>query len=821
MKSSRSQCFHCGLGIAEAETVSGVISGKQQSFCCPACLAVASTIAGGGFESYYQFRTQADKQQPVIEEESGRFAVFDDTQFQQSFVQHSGEFATTNLLIGGMHCAACVWLIENFLVNLAGVERAAVSLTEQKLSLKWCSADISLGAICQAIAAIGYQAEPFGSQELLALQQREYHLSLRRLGVAGLGMMQVGMLTVALYAGDLQTIADQYRDLLRWTSLLITTAVVFYSARPFFTAAWRGIKGKKPGMDVPVAIAITLAYTASLRATVTGTGDVYFDAVVMFTFLLLGGRFLEMRARHHASRFGADLHSLLPGIVIKFDEKGGQQSVSRLTIKKGDCLLIKPGQVISADGVLIDGYGGVDESQLTGEFELVRKTINDKLIAGTINGGSALTMRVESTGADLQIEAINELLNSGRRDKPKIEQLADSIASYFIAIVLTVAIATYVFWMMQNPQQAFWTMLSVLVVSCPCALSLATPTVITAATNRLRRLGLLVTNPQVWEMLAGITHVICDKTGTLTVGKLSVSRVVTKATLSESQCLDIAAALEYASEHPIAIAFKQEQAPPVTEQLQMTVGEGIEAVITGERYRIGRYEYAAQLYSGASEKQPGTDGQWILLSHRSGPLCWFQLQDSVRSGAAELVEWLSGQGLIVEMLSGDSSGAAEKISQQLGLRKCNAGVTPKQKLDYIQQLQADGAKVLMLGDGINDVPVLAAADVSIAMTNASDLAKAQADCILLSGDLNDVSKLLTLAHQARRIIKQNLFWALCYNLAVIPMAAMGLIAPYLAALGMSLSSLLVILNALRLHRWQPNDKRVQAEPKPLLNGGAY
>ncbi len=866
------ECYHCGLPVAAGEQFCAQLNGDTlRHFCCPACRAIATTIVESGLGSFYQHQMPS-KQAASAESFDDTFTAFDDAEFQQRFVslqneapQHKPDqdstldqaaehsianntdqtsvatnattIATIDLLIGGMHCAACVWLLEKYLAEVPGVQRVSVNFSEQKATIQWQPGTVLLSHICQAISRLGYQPEPYSANDLIDMQRRENHQALRRLGVAGIAMMQVGMFAIALYAGALQGITQEYRDFMRWISLLVATPVILYCAKPFFIGAWRGLRLKKPGMDLPVAIAITLAYTASCRATITGSGDVYFDAVTLFTFLLLGGRYLEMRARHYSGGLNRDLSSLLPSTAIRLvpsqpdggsgnrtssgegpvneelsnEEPGSeepsneQQCIPLFKVKRGDQLLVKAGQTIPADGEIIAGHSHVNEAQLTGEFLPQPKTVGDNVVAGTLNGNGVLTMLVRSTGAQLQLQSINTLLQSAQSKKPKVAQLADRYASYFISVVLMLAAITYIFWRTfdggQYADNAFWVMLSVLVVSCPCALSLATPAALTAATNRLRSMGILVTEPQVWETMSTITHVVCDKTGTLTQGELSLATVKPAAQLNERQCIDIAAALESFSEHPIAQAFDIGPTAVAVSAVTIAAGEGVQGCINGETYRIGRSEYAATLYGKCNERAPGNE-QWILLSNEAGPLCWFELKDRLRADAGQLIAGLRTQNLAIHLLSGDSSGAAQQLSQQLKLDHCVAGASPQDKLDYIQALQQQGGKVLMLGDGINDIPVLAAADISVAMSNASNLAKTHADSILLSGKLCAVLTLIALASRTRRTIRQNIAWALGYNLLAIPLAMMALVPPYVAAIGMSVSSLVVVVNALRLQRYK-------------------
>ncbi len=821
----RVDCFHCGLPVAAGDQFFAELDGEQRHFCCPACRAVATTIVASGLSSYYRYKTVSDfiPDSDTIKE---TFSAFDDAEFQHRYVTTStvGEktIATTQLLIGGIHCAACIWLLEKYLGSLSGIEKASVSLSEQKAVISWRLDELALSEVCRAIASLGYLPEPYNDDHVQQLQRRENHLALRRLGIAGIGMMQVGMFAIALYAGALQSIQVEYRDFMRWVSLLVATPVVFYSAQPFFIGAWRGIKMKSPGMDLPVAIAIGLAYLASAKATMTGTGEVYFDSVTMFTFFLLAGRYFELRARHFGGRSSSDLNSLLPAIVSRIVGSIRAETISLFKVDVGDILRVKTGQVIPADGVVIDGYSGVDESQMTGEFSLQAKSAGDSLLAGTMNSTGVLTMEVQATGAGLKLQSINQLLLKAQSEKPAVSLLVDQISRYFVVTVLLITVLTYVFWMTYSSgaysDQAFWVMLSVLVISCPCALSLATPAALTAATNYLRKRGLLVTAQHVWEVMPKITDVVCDKTGTLTEGKLSINDIDPLGELSAQQCLAIAATLESYSEHPIADAFlsafnDSEQNLLPASAIELCHGQGVRGKVDGENYCLGSSEFSASVFDQTSALlTPGyAIGQWLLLSRKQGPVCWFRLTDTVREGALALVSNFKKKGLRVHMLSGDGSGAAKLLANQLGIETCIEGANPQEKLNYIHSIQKSGRKVLMLGDGINDVPVLAGADISVAMVNASNLAKTQTDSILLSGDLNGVLVLMDLAIRTGQVIRQNLAWALAYNVLAIPLAAMALIPPYAAAIGMSASSLVVILNALTLQR-EPRSDKAPADP---------
>lgn len=786
-------CYHCGLPVPSGQRYEVEIDGIARAMCCPACQAVAEVITAGGFGQYYQYRTENSERPEAAQE----FVAFNTPAFQSAFVSREKDGSVSvQLLLGGIHCAACVWLIEHYLRQLPGMRALRVSLTEQQASICWQPEQINLSEICAAIAAIGYEPQPFTHSRLEQLRDAEQRLALRRLGVAGIGMMQVGMYAIALYAGDLQDIALEYRNLLRWVSLLLTTFIISYAARPFFSGAWRSLKTRSPGMDLPIAIAIGLAYIASVHATVTGRGDVYFDSVSMFTFFLLCGRYLEMRARHRSGRVTADVLSLLPATVLRAVSNENYEAIPAANMMCGDTLLVRSGQVIPADGSVISGTSSVDEAALTGEFMPVNKQCGNSVSAGAINGENPLTIRVEAVGKNMRISRIKQLLDRAQDEKPKVEELAQRVALWFVLAVLSIAAMVWLFWHFNQPDLALAITLSVLVVSCPCALSLATPTAITAATNALRQRGLLVTRRVVWETLPGLKHVIFDKTGTLTKGRLRVDDVSVTGAADEQQCLRVAAALERGSSHPIANAFSSYDADLQVSSLHNETGQGVQGLVEGQLYRLGSVAYIADICGAVVVEQAQN---CIFLASKHGLLARFSLLDELKPEAATVIKQLQDNKLSVHLLSGDASGAAADIAGQLGISHVVEGAQPQDKLDYLQALQGKAQeKVMMVGDGINDIPVLAAADVSLAMPDASDLAKTSADCILLTPSLATLPALFAKANDTNKIIRQNLLWALLYNSSAIPLAALGFVPPYLAAIGMSASSIFVVTNSLRL-----------------------
>lgn len=803
-------CYHCGLPIPQHFNLTVDISGEPQSMCCPGCQAVALSIVDGGLENFYRFRSEhAQRPKQAAEHQ---WQVYDLAEVQTDFVTHlEGGEREAQLLIQGITCAACVWLLEKQLGALPGVTAVTVNASTHRCLVRWSSDAQTLSHIMSECQRIGYESSPASDEQAFQLRKKENRQALMRLGVAGIGMMQIGMVAIALYAGAAQGISEGMQSLLRYLSLVIATPVVFYSARPFFQAARRSLARahlKHLNMDVPVSFAIIAAYLASVYSTLTNTGEVYFDSVSMFTFFLLLGRYLEMRVRHANSLAMGNLSQLLPFTANRLGEPELQPvAVPLRSLVIGDRVLVRAGEVFPCDGCVLQGSSSVEEALLTGEAKPLRKNIGDAVIAGTLNTESALEVRVTGLGENTTLSAIDKLATRAELEKPQQQTLADKVAAYFVAAVLVLTALVGTFWYLHEPAQAFWIVLSILVVTCPCALSLATPLALAAATSAARRQGFLITRAHVLESLANITRLVFDKTGTLTLGQLRVKRCVPIQTqYNERHYLALAAALEKNANHPIASAFLVEPATSFTaSNLHQYTAEGVGGQINKLRYRLGSVEFVCKIFPDNIQPSfnalvPDEKLQWLLLGSELGPLAWFGLSDSVRDGAGPLLSYCNVEAIQTELLSGDASPAVAALAKDLGIQEFQAGAKPADKLERIHRLQALGERVLMMGDGINDVPVLAGADVSIAMGAATDLAQTRADAILLNNDLSAVARVRNIALKTRKIIRQNVTWALCYNALALPLAALGMVPPWAAAIGMSASSLVVTLNALRLNR---------------------
>ncbi|WP_372438001.1 heavy metal translocating P-type ATPase [Pseudomonas chlororaphis subsp. aureofaciens] len=809
-------CYHCALPVPAGSRFTAVVLGAPREFCCPGCQAVAEAIVAGGLESYYSHRSEASANPEALPVQLvDELALYDRADVQQPFVRHEGELAETTLLMEGISCAACGWLIEKHLRSLPAVAEARLNLSNHRLHVRWADSQLPLSQVLSELRLIGYAAHPYQADRASEQLASENRLALRQLGVAGLLWFQAMMATMATWPEFNIDLSPELHTILRWVALFLTTPIVFYSCAPFFKGALRDLRTRHLTMDVSVSLAIGAAYIAGIWTSITGVGELYFDAVGMFALFLLAGRYLERRARERTAAATAQLVNLLPASCLRLGTDGQSERILLSELRLGDKVLVHPGAILPADGKILDGQSSIDESLLTGEYLPQPRSIGDVVTAGTLNVEGALTVEVLALGQDTRLSAIVRLLDRAQAEKPRLAEIADRAAQWFLLFSLIAAAAIGLLWWQLDASRAFWIVLAMLVATCPCALSLATPTALTAATGTLHKLGLLLTRGHVLEGLNQIDTVIFDKTGTLTEGRLALRSIRPLGDLDSQQCLGLAAALENRSEHPIARAFGR--APLAAEEVLSMPGLGLEGLVGEQRLRIGQPAFVCELSACTVPAMPDEAGQWLLLGDTQGPLAWFVLDDRLRSDAPALLAACKARGWNTLLLSGDSSPMVASVAAELGIDEARGGLRPDDKLQVLQQLHRQGRKVLMLGDGVNDVPVLAAADISVAMGSATDLAKTSADAVLLSNRLDALVQAFSLARRTRRIIIENLLWAGLYNGLMLPFAALGWITPVWAAIGMSISSLTVVLNALRLTRLprQPQaEATTQTRPLP-------
>jgi len=804
-------CYHCALPVPSGSRFTARVLGETREFCCPGCQAVAEAIVAGGLEGYYRHRTESAANPEALPAQLGdELALLDRPDVQQPFVQHQGELAETTLILEGISCAACGWLIEKHLRRLPAVAEAGLNLSNHRLHVRWADGQLPLSGLLAELRRIGYAAHPYRPDKAAEQLAEENRRSLRQLGVAGMLWFQAMMATMATWPEFNIDLSAEMHEILRWVAMFLTTPIVFYSCQPFFRGALRDLRTRHLTMDVSVSLAIGGAYLAGIWTAITGKGDLYFDAVGMFALFLLAGRYLERRARERTAAATAQLVNLLPASCLRLDEAGNSQRILLSELRIGDRVLVPPGAVLPADGLILAGQSSVDESLLTGEYLPQPRQAGDSVTGGTLNVEGPLTLQVQALGDDSRLSAIVRLLERAQADKPRLAQLADSAAQWFLLVLLALAAVVGLFWWQHDASRAFWVVLSMLVATCPCALSLATPTALTAATGSLHKLGLLLTRGHVLEGLKRIDTVIFDKTGTLTEGRLTLRAVQPLGELDGERSLALAAALENRSEHPIARAFGR--APQPAEAVESHPGLGLEGVVDGQRLRIGQAAFVCALSGQPAPAMPNEHGQWLLLGDARGPLAWLVLDDRLRDDAPALLQACRERGWRTLLLSGDSSPMVQSVAAELGIDEVHGGLRPDDKLAILKQLHGEGRHVLMLGDGVNDVPVLAAADISVAMGSATDLAKTSADAVLLSNRLDSLVQAFVLARRTRRVIVENLVWAGLYNGLMLPFAALGWITPAWAAIGMSVSSLTVVLNALRLTRVRALPAAPEAAP---------
>ncbi|OFA05677.1 heavy metal translocating P-type ATPase [Duganella sp. HH101] len=806
-------CYHCGQPLPAAAKPEWQvrIAGVDHAMCCPGCAAVAQTIVDLGQASYYHERSAFAASAEGAQMLPPELRLYDNADPRFALDEDSRE---TTLAVEGIRCAACVWLIEQRLAKLPGVQSAQLNVATERLYVRWRSADCQPGDILAALHAIGYAAYPYDAQRH-GEQQRQAAKTLgRQLFVAGLSMMQVMMYVAPAYLADDGTLDDSMAALMRWASLLLTAPAICYSALPFWRGAWASLRAGTLGMDVPVALGIAAAFGASVLATVRGHGDVYFDSVTMFIFLLLCSRHLELRARRKAGAALERLQHALPASATLLDDYPVSHAatlVPAAALAVGQVIMIKPGEAVAADCVIVDGRTQLDLSLLSGESAPVAKDSGDALPGGAINAGSVVLARVTRIAQDSTLSKLVKLVDRAGRDKPRIAQWADDVAGWFVLALLLFALATFVFWYWMDGDSAAraWPIaIAVLVVSCPCALSLATPTALAAATDRLLRQGVLITGPQTLETLHRATHIVFDKTGTLTFGRPALQQTVQLGLMQADFCLQVAAALDAGSGHPLARAIVDAAAAAqggARADWQATAvdeiaGRGIEGVLHNRLYRLGSAGFVAELSGSAPPHDAGHGVTPVYLGVAGQWLACFHLRDGLRPDAQATVDYFRQAGKTVVLLSGDNADLARQVGDQLGISTTVGGYLPDEKLAFVKRLQQTGAVVAMVGDGINDAAVLSAADVSFAMGAGAALAQAHADAVLLCGRLGAVADSARVAARTMGVIRQNLGWASVYNALAIPAAAAGLLNPWLSGVGMALSSAVVVANALRLRR---------------------
>lgn len=727
------------------------------------------------------------------------WTVYDRADLRRGFASPRGGSCEVTVALDGMHCAACAARAEK---ALAGAARDLhVNVATRSLRFHYDPATTRLSSLLAALDRGGLEPRLLAAPDAGERSRRTRRLSLARIGVATICAMQVMMLAWPGYFGI--DSGPEIGPLLRGAQLALSVPGVLWAGWPFLSAAWRSLRERQLDMNVPVALALLAAFIASAARTVLGSGDLYFDTATMFVWFLLLGRHLEGRSRDKA---GEHLRLLASRRALTAQRRAGAaiETIAIEALAIGDVAIVAPGETLPADGRLIETAAELDEALLSGESRPVVHAIGDTVLAGSLNlGVGALALEVERLGSDTVLAQIAGLLDRAGDAKPRVQRIADRIAGHFVAAVLLLAAIGAGIALVDGAggERAFGIALAVLVASCPCALSLAVPVALAAGTARLAKQGLLVANAGALTALAAVDTVLFDKTGTLTRNELRLRRVLSLDGSDCERATDIAAAIERGSRHPIASAFAARDTAVQAQEIRQIAGAGIDALIDGQRWWLGAPDAAPQPYRLPADAALQPDDTVIVLCNAASAVALFILAARVRDEAAEVIRELAQRGLQLELLSGDGAAAVGALADRLGIIRHAARQTPAGKLAHLQALQARGRRLLAVGDGLNDAPLLAAADVSAAMPNGAALTQSRADLLLIGNTLRLLPLALDVARTTRLRIRENLGWALGYNLLVLPLAMTGHLAPWLAAAGMSLSSLLVVVNALRVeHR---------------------
>ncbi|MDH5432778.1 MAG: heavy metal translocating P-type ATPase [Gammaproteobacteria bacterium] len=806
-------CYHCHLDVPSDINFQLEILGKTREFCCPGCLAVAETICNSGMQSFYQYRNEKSiKPEDILPQEMADIESLDIPEILSTISTEQDEVRTIELGIEGISCAACSWLIKNTIGKREEVNHIEVNTTTRRAIISY-KKDNPVAPIIKQIRELGYQAFPFNEEAQEKAITKENKLFIRRLLVAGLAMMQVMMFSTGLYIGEAQDIAHQHARFLHWISGLLATMVVFYSALPFFKNAINGLKNRHFGMDLPVSLAIGIGYLASVYSLLADKNVFYFDSIVMFTFFLLIGRYLEHRARLKAILKQQNFRKLIPISVNRQTQKNKIEIIPVGQVQINDIILIHAGAIVPVDGFLLDDAADLNESVLTGEFLPVHKKKGEDVISGSTNNGGSFKMQVSNTLEKSRISKLGQLQSQSENIASHESDLADQIANWYVIILLIVAFISSVIWFVIDPDMVFPILLSVLVVSCPCALSLATPAAIASAVAQLTDKGLMLKNSHLLERGIQITDIYFDKTGTLTLGKMTLLETsVYDPSFSREDCLNLAANMESVSSHPLAEAFKPYKTQSIKDMKnQERIAEGIISTLDDHEYRLGKANFVFKnvktSYENFHSSQSGNIE--IHLSKNDKHIATFLLSDQINPTAKQTIQSLMNEKYAVTLISGDSQISCQSVADKLSISDFeNANpdgqiiynATPESKLEAIEKAQLQGKNILMVGDGVNDIGAMSAAQVSITMSSASHLSRAASDSVLVSQDLEVIYHSLKTTKKLGIIIKQNLTWAVLYNLIALPFAIAGFIPPWLAAIGMTSSSLIVVLNALRLRK---------------------
>ena len=819
-------CYHCHQPILAGTDIH---DDAGHAYCCTACRAVAAIISAHHLDQYYTVRDRPAPR-PDTAYDHSHWQAYDLPDIAAQYTYHDGENNEIHLYIDGLHCAACTWLISHALQDAHGISHTRINLGTGRAEIRW--RDTPLSAILATIADLGYTPNLTTPDQEERRDHRRRNHDLLRLIVAGLGMMQVMMFATGLYTGAWLGIEREYEQLLRWISALTSAPVMLYAGYPFLKNTWLALKQRRLNMDVPIAIACAGAWLASLYHTILGHGEIYYDGVTMFIFFITISRTLEAHTRRRARHNQHHFARLLPDAVYQRAADGEYRLVPLPAIRVDDHIRVLPTHTIPVDGCIEAGTSRVDESMLSGESTPQYKQTGDTVLAGSTNLASPLDIRVTQTGQQTTLAAIRRI--SARAEQHRSPQIDrnETLARHTILAVLILAAAGYLIWQWIAPARAFDIALAVLVATCPCALSLATPTVLTAALNHAHKHAILIKNSDTLDRLTRIKRILFDKTGTLTAGKYQLRAGETYGDADPHTLLAIAKTLETNSTHPVAWYFsRQETATLPMTNIRQHSGKGVSGDWQDSRWHIGSAAYMQEngvatlettdikslpplAGGGVAQRQRGgntaTDAEenpiddanttHVYLAENTTLRAHYRLSDPERPGLAATLTALAARYHLA-IASGDRSANVARLATRYHITDYHGDLRPNDKLTLLEA--HDPAHTLMIGDGINDAPVLARAAVSVAVGRANPLSQTHADIVFMKNGPDALPYLFDLATRTQRIIRQNLAWAAAYNLLILPLALCGYLTPWIAALGMSTSSLLVTANALRIQRTAP------------------
>lgn len=806
-------CFHCGQAIPQGEVIFKPIQGESRPFCCHGCASVCEVIYEAGLQSFYQRTPDGELlAPPPAPNKDIEFYDYDEVQSQ--YVSALGDRREITLMSEAIHCAACVWLIEHTLAKTDGVLLASVNFTNKQIKVRWDNQRIKLSEIIRKLNSIGYDATPYDPSASQAAYRKANRELLYRLGFAGFAMMNVMWFSVALYSGAAED--QEFRNYFHWLEFIIATVTLAYSGQPFLKGAWTSLKSRSVGMDVSISLGMLTTYFYSLWVTLhpENVGDVYFDTLIDFMFLLLIGRYLEAISKNKAIDASRRLMDLQPK-VARLLEESESRIVPVRTLTKGMCILVKPGDQFPVDGRVVTGESTVNEAMLSGESREISKAIGDAVSAGTLNIDGTLTVEVESILQDTKLGRIVHLVEEAQGSKAPIQCTADKIMPWFVSATITLAVMSFVYWFFNaGIEFAIMTGTAVLIITCPCAFGLATPMAIAVASGVSARNGILIKNGTVLETLHAIDHFVFDKTGTLTKGQMRLVDAYWIDAVDEKSVLHTVASIEFKSEHSLAQALTEsvkqryalgKQAWLAVDGFKAFPGKGVVGEVAGEAWYIGTANWLASLEMALPTgllKMAETRGQqaqtavWVAKGRTVQGVLF--VEDEIRAEAAELIARLKAKGKTVTLLSGDRHIVAQSVAHKLGGMNVIAEVLPEDKNQVIRDLQAQGQKVAMIGDGVNDAPALVRADVGIALGSGTDVSMESADIVLMGNDILAVDTAVALSARTLKTIKQNIASSIAYNVIMVPLAMSGMLTPLIAAITMPLSSLVVIGNAARI-----------------------